>query len=694
MQILPDGTVQITNSQTGETKVVQPDDLAQYGPNLPQQYLLMKNQGGASLTPKQPSGGIPGAQTPSVEPPPTDQTTDPVQLRWQRAFEQTSDPTQKEKIATAWKTSRGFELYGSSTETQASRAKTATEKEKTDKLTSSIKDTLQSVLSDYQRVPDIQKGVLKGKAADIPIVGQFVSPEARAHEQGLKGIAPIIKELVANAGSGIRVTQSEINNWSNLLPSTGKSDRENWFQIQRLDGLMKSKIGVGFDAEYLKYFENRAKGAPNTESIQPNIVGNAINDIVGMVKSGVLQSPPVDVARRLLDPKGTNEAYKQAGIGLVQDLGKTTGVSVDQSGVHWNPEAALVHDWNHPVQTLMWFTMAKSLLLGKGGAPETGAPKAGVAPITKAFSESASELVTGGGTKELIAKNSKIPGVESLSKTLLKNDIFSSLTDKGRIASTQDALTKVGTDLADTYKASSFEKGIKIGDTEIKNTGAALSESLKTYLKKLYGESQSKVVNDVVKNISQQGKYDIFSGEKTISPKDMWETAKNGETFGGKAFNLPNNGPLMKAIAEDTSRFLRKTLYDNIPEARPKATEYGNLRTYFDDVLSDPAGVQVKDIGGLVKLFSANFQKLSTALFQKIYNFGEKAGGQAASKPPVSGAPAAPVEGQPLTNPPTGVPFTPPDETAGITTKGQGSPYLKRDLRFKALTPGAWKKIQ
>lgn len=254
----------------------------------------------------------------------------------------------------------------------------------------------------------------------------------------------------------------------------------------------------------------------------------------------------------------------------------------------------------------------------------------------KGGAENMNELVTGGGTKELIAKGVNADEARSLSKTNLEYGIEGKPTVKGKIVATQNALTDVGMDL---------EKII----TSSKSTwkAAELNNNIRKALIDKYGTSPeaTKAIEDVVSSIAKKGEF--ADGKTSLTAKQIWDMRKAGDKYGPAAYNMPGNGPLLKDMAKDATGFLRKELSSKVPEAKVKLNDYGNLKTYMNDVLQDPKGLQTPGgglFGILSKMITGGVKESSQALNQILYNVGNKMSPEVgATTAPVSAGEAAAI---------------------------------------------------
>lgn len=170
-----------------------------------------------------------------------------------------------------------------------------------------IKRQIQAQLDQFNQVPDWQKGPAKSFFEQLGPAGQYFAPEATAYENSTQGLAAQLKGLVA--GTGLRVTQAELDRWASLLPSPRNSDAVNNKNLQILDAQLKATFNTpeGLDPKYL----------PQTEATtsQPQAVStgsDVLNNLLSQVNNPTVKTAISDVANR-----GVGAA--QTGIGLAEN---------------------------------------------------------------------------------------------------------------------------------------------------------------------------------------------------------------------------------------------------------------------------------------------------------------------------------------------------------------------------------------
>lgn len=295
----PNDLVTISNSKTGEIKKVKRQDLASYG--LPMDY-----QSPADTY----AEGIIGNSGMALTSVPDRYKAATTSVLNQKGYVDPSTPVGKQQAA------------------DKSASNTA-------------RSLMQSTLQNYQDVPADQKGIIMGKKADIPIIGGMVAPKGAEYESGLKGEAASLGKVFGGAGSGLRITQPELNSWMPWFPSIHKTDAQNAADVQKLDNVIRGRFGQGFDDPYLQEFglardknghatlASNAPAATSTTPGQPNgnqsaglDVANAVGDNIkngvgGFVKNflGTAQNDMNDIVAGIVSQhgqKGLDQADKTA----------------------------------------------------------------------------------------------------------------------------------------------------------------------------------------------------------------------------------------------------------------------------------------------------------------------------------------------------------------------------------------------
>lgn len=254
----------------------------------------------------------------------------------------------------------------------------------------------------------------------------------------LSGQLPVIKKKVGNP---IEKMQAFLGGYE--VPQTGElADTQDTVRnkmirvINTLDPNAKLPYPKGTEAA-----AGNVAGADAQvkEAWNPNIIENALNEVSGGIKAApeiakmlARMSPPGEFARYIAaGPNGANPGkqdlatVKAAIGGMVQDLGKTTGISVDNTGhVTFDPMGALVHDWNHPLATLSYLTAMKEVAgIGKGAKAVEAAGAAGKAGEAATVAGKAGEAI--GPVKGRILTSVSSPVADSVSKSeQLMRDVY------------------------------------------------------------------------------------------------------------------------------------------------------------------------------------------------------------------------------------------------------------------------------
>lgn len=132
------------------------------------------------------------------------------------------------------------------------------------------------------------------------------------------------------------------------------------------------------------------------ETLNPNLIENVGTNLKDMITGlpqfgkAIVDMTPVGQVIDMIqgEPIDPAKPYKTAinmAAGIVNNLGQTVGVVKDEQGNYtWDPKAAFIHDYNHPVDTALWILPffkvlkgSKGMLAEKGAVVKTGT-KAGI----------------------------------------------------------------------------------------------------------------------------------------------------------------------------------------------------------------------------------------------------------------------------------------------------------------------------
>lgn len=562
---------------------------------------------------------------------------------------------------------------------------------KSNKEFSTIKTAAQNVFDAYKATPDFEKNQL----ADETINNLPFTPAANLKNQ-TKGAAAGITSALTD--SKRFPSDNEVRNLIGLLPSATSGGANATANVKALDNLLIAKYKQGFDPEYLQQFgltrDKNGKAAPSGQASGANsdpgllnrILTGGAKEIAGTAQgikntfSQPLPSHNTPVAQQV-------NTLKQVGSNIVQGLNQQAGEPLKGGDVLGRAENYAI---DHPLAT------AATVLPGIKAAQEAGVvgkvadtagnvantvkgklPTIGAGDVQSA-SVKASDLLNGGGTKDLIARNVNMDNAVDMNKTLMDHNIKSSLTDKGKIEATSRAIIDEGNNINKALKNSSE----KISSSD-------LSNGMKDSLMKKYPASLEPTINDVVNKMAQEGKFDLSKGDNMINMSSI-NQAKTGLMDNRLTYlGLGEGGKAGAAISQDAAKYLRNIISDKVPEATPSLRAYANLRTYHDDVLTNPGGLQVKGnmlntVGGLVN------NPLDYAA-QKVYNSAK------GNLPPITQtAPSAQLRATGASIPSSRLPLVPPSaqnvpkEVIDTIVNGKGAAQSNRLLRDNRYSQGNW----
>lgn len=463
----------------------------------------------------------------------------------------------------------------------------------------------------------------------------------------------------------------------------------------------------GIDSDKVKYLQSQSQqsgAAPQQQISQVpqakggwkgftgNPVENLANEGVDAIKglgTALVTKHPDRGLLSAFDLSKTLPEVGNMGVDLGKSLARTAGFGVKPDGsISWNPVDIARHAWNQPLETLMWASMVKAPKVGKGAltggelpAIETGQIAKNIAKKGKGGIESTLEATTGGGTKELIAKNLMKDQAQSLNKTLLDHDIYK-YTDKGRIEATQRALIDEGSIMQKKFLASKGELSSVVLDKQVDQ------------IMLRNGITDPNVAGQIKESLTSAGVYDLPSNTSMVSDYQLWEMAKRADEFGPKAFNMPTIGPQMKGVTKDLSRYLRGYLHESVPTVTENMRAYANLKTYMDDILKDPAGLHAKGAMSLMNVMAntanAMVGKPLEVASQKAYNILDKISPEARTAAPsasINSLPPVGAQPQGFTRQPL------PETTMQNIIKNKSNKYpaqssrLLRDKRYSEFTP-------
>lgn len=170
------------------------------------------------------------------------------------------------------------------------------------------------------------------------------------------------------------------------------------------------KKEMGFDK--ITPVKTKKENAPN---FQVDLLNNAVNIAKGVPGMAMKSSAPGMMFEQLTKgPKAVSEENKQMGLGMIENLGKHTGVSVDlnkEQPVEFNPLSGLAYSAKNPLDSLQWLLAGKGAIdtasgvLGGNKAP-TGLPAETVNPL-EGIVEPARQVQQGRIVKPTIGKEGR-----------------------------------------------------------------------------------------------------------------------------------------------------------------------------------------------------------------------------------------------------------------------------------------------
>lgn len=630
-QLNADGTVKIYNNKTGQMLDVRPEELGNYSPALVGAYQQIRMQKSNV------EAGI---------------------------FKPTDIPSDQQAAVGASLNATGYKPV-------TEEDKVANRKE-AERLRAY--EVLEKDVGNFEK--NFKEAGLRGPLLSM-IPTSALSPESTDFDAQREALAYSLAKAVGEQ-TGQGVSDSDIQRFLNKLPTRSDSDKQAALKINNIYQDLANRKGgdplrSGMSKQEGSKFDYGSLGSGDIQTVK---------DLYGVAKD-----PGAALNAITSDP----EAFvRNTASGLGEDIG---GFINDPVGTVYR----------NPVQSALNLTGVGALLkqggktVAKGAAkslPKIGGDGVGGAggllkepnfmqlpAIEKA--EKIAEFTSGGGPKDLIAKNVMLDEAKSMDKVLLEKNIYSAKTAKGKIEATNKALVDEGRSLQKTLSASPET----IESTELGNL-------VKTHLEAQYGIDQGQSIGEIVNKISQSGKFDMATGNKPVDMLTLNKIKTDLMDYGPRALNIPERGPLLKDMSKEAAKVIREYMAKKVPEATPALRNYAALRTYLDDVLTDPSGLNIKGIDKLVNFLGDKVNFIGTYGAQQLYN-------RAASKLPKITAPeaagsatlSAPASALPAITP--SVPLNParaPLDAHIIEgmIKGKGPAQgerLIRDMRYKQGEP-------
>jgi len=413
---------------------------------------------------------------------------------------------------------------------------------------------------------NLQKSEFRGKVAGkigLPFGIELgipattgLTPQSAAFDAQRTSLAySLAKGLAQQTGQGL--SDKDIKNFLTLLPSRGDTETEANLKMSNIRQMVSFRTGTPYSTEKGTTEGWTYKlGKKLVESkLNPNIVENALNEVVGFTvampgvfKTIMSMTPPVELYR--IATKGNKATIEEdqaiiKGLfkGIIDDLGKSTGISIDENKqVHFDPMAGAIYDWNHPLSTVAW------IYTFLGAAKTTGLIKSG-----KALEESK----LAGEAK--FAEEGRFPKIPPGTPAEIGPIQGRMLTWMG--APVKDSITKSELLFKDAYQITteSTARGVSKGlDAFVSKTGANI-ESYASKLGKVVGPQS---VDDVMKKV-------VVDLDKTSIAQSGVEGQSLADSVSSIVRNELTKGQLRTGIGEggllatDISRINNARIYLN-----------------------------------------------------------------------------------------------------------------------------------
>jgi hypothetical protein len=465
---------------------------------------------------------------------------------------------------------------------------------------------IEDKLDKYNALPSDQKGPLSltGRVAELPFIGstlgQFVSPEATVYQGERTALAAQLKSLVgAGTGSGVRVTEQQLEGWSSLLPEATDSDEVAQGKIAALDKDIKATFNskTGLDPKYLPKDQSETAsnqgGDVNTySSLVNNFTGNADLD---KILATAISNAPSDAAGIV---EGTGDT-------AMNFLGKLTK----------EPLANAIGDTAIPMGKSYVDTLANIL----GVKTANGQPI--LDPNKSVFDKGGVNIPNAGDPNAALDFITKHPVTTVLSALPFLDGGFEEPPTEGATPETTGANPQNWTtnNTGETFKA---------GETPTENPSTPNAPSKLQQL--LNSDAAKRVVGQIrdAKIDAGQEAGNVASGDQVAKDWENWgNTAKGG--------NMSDAGAIEEAVTNAKKFYGGKTftpqqLYDSYKEIEDGFTAKGERKSstsaYIDRASQRILQKNIEDV--------APGFKDSTDLFHKIYDTEKSGMGRAAKSLP------------------------------------------------------------
>jgi len=546
-----------------------------------------------------------------------DTQTNQIQQQRQQAWQSAGNELERNRIAEGFKSAYGYELFGTPDQSLSTNAQKQKDAQK-------VKDDMISVANQITSLIQ-NKGQYTPKAYQDALNSLTSSLVLKKKEADNLGAALTGTELSIMAG-GVPVQQQigmSAGGFINKLLTGREPVQRGEVVDDEATLLNKMKLIVaGLSGEQVtpEMLNSIASAAPAESPSISGLIGNAGADIKETLNSilGI--------------PAAASEAQNQFGSMTPAALSSNPETAVPAlqtilSGAF--PIIPAAHEANQllgrpleggdivgraaqrayekPVTTVADLLTILGLTKAARGTPKVPTTKtpAGPTSIAKRGIEKASEVVSGGGSKEYVARQAASKNALPQKQVLMEEGVLKAPTETGRIAKASQALARIGSKIQDTYAAS--KNTLTGSDIGIAIDGA-LSES---------GYDQ-KAINFIKRYITQKGKMDLKSGESIVEPLDLWNTAKRIEENPPKMVKNPETASAYRQLAVDAAREIRRMLADMNPKIKDLNARYSALRDYLDNVLGNPKGINLK--GGLFNIIGEGVKSVADPTLAQIYS--------------------------------------------------------------------------
>lgn len=453
------------------------------------------------------------------------------------------------------------------------------------------------------------RGTILGRLTSGPMkfVGDIMESDASDFDSQRDTLAYSLASAIANQ-EGRGLSDVDVKIWKGKLGGrTDTPDAVDKKLMSTVEQFKQRMRGGGMSEDEIN--ENLGDLATFAPKERKGIVEGGVQDIKDLASTGKklvelsYRTSPMNLMANPQDAMAANQEMLEIGKKMPK------AIYDDLSSMAEDP---ITYIKENPVDTVLTFLpFLKVGKLMKGGK---AAKVAGEAGKTVKAAEGTVEFLNGPGPKDFITRNVNKDGAQSLAQTALRHNVYNTVRTKGIIENTQKALTDVGSDLAKTYEKAVPANGPIVADELLDGIEQVLIKDYPNY---------PELIKTMKSRVLSSGEFQLGSGKTIITPKNIWKAERGLHEFGLKQLGLGEAGKIGAEIAKNTSRLLRERLYTEVPEAAPKAMDYGNLKVLME-TLPDMNGV--KDMNALSSLVGKiNFglegvKNVGSYGAQKLYN--------------------------------------------------------------------------